>query len=60
MSVTLTVSGKVTSIGGNVSGEINGSTATVTFNNYGNGFEANSTVGPIYMAVTGDGNFSLS
>lgn len=59
VTVTLKVKGSVTSIGGNVSGSVNGSTATITFNNYGNGIEANATVGPIYMAVTGTGDFSL-
>lgn len=60
-SVTLTfkVNGTVNSIGGNVSGSVNGSTATVTYDNYGHGFEANSTVGNIYMHVTGVDPFSL-
>ena len=60
-SVTVTVrcNGTVTSIGGNVSGTIHGDTAEVMFNNYGNGIEANTTVGPVYVAVTGEGDFSL-
>lgn len=59
VSVTLKVIGTVTSIGGNVSGTINGNTAVVTFNNYGNGIEGDATVGPIYMAITGTGEFGL-
>ena len=53
VTVEMKVRGTVTSIGGNVSGIVNGSTASITFNNYCNGIEANTTVGPIYMAVTG-------
>ena len=59
VSVTVKVNGNVTSIGGNVSGQINGATATITFNNYGNGIDAKTTVGPIYVAVTGTGDFSI-
>lgn len=59
VSVTVAVKGNVTSIGGNVSGTINGSTATITSNNYGNGFKANESV-TFYMAITGSGDFSLS
>ena len=59
VTVTLKANGNVSSIGGNVSGTVSGSTASVTFNNYGNGIEANATVGPIYMLVTGNGDFSL-
>lgn len=59
VTVELKVKGKVTSIGGNVTGTINGSTAKVTFNNYGNGIEAKASTGNIYMAVTGEGDFSL-
>ena len=39
--------------------DMNGSTATVMYDNYGQGFEANSTVGNIYMHVTGVDPFSL-
>ena len=59
VTVTLKVHGNVKSIDGVVSGSVNGSTATITFNNYGNGIEANSTVGPVYMHVAGVGVFSL-
>lgn len=59
VTVMLNVHGNVTSIGGNVSGAVNGNTAVVTFSNYGNGIEGGATVGPIYMAVTGTGDFSL-
>ena len=60
-SVTVTVSchGKVNSIGGNVSGVIQGDTAQVTFNNYNNGIEAKATLGPIYVLVTGEGDFGI-
>ena len=60
ITVTVNVSGNVTGISGNVSGVINGNTADITFNNYGNGIEAGATIGPVYMAVTGTGEFSLS
>ena len=59
ITVTVKVNGTVTSIGGNVTGVINGTTADVTFNNYGNGIEANGTYGNIWMKVTGTGDFSL-
>lgn len=59
ISVNLKVNGNVTGISGNVSGTINGSTATVTFNNYGNGIAPNATYSGLYMAVTGTGDFSL-
>lgn len=60
-SITVTVScyGTVTSIGGNVSGVVNGDTAEITFNNYGNGINANETVGPTYVLVTGVGEFGI-
>lgn len=58
VSVTVAVKGNVTSIGGNVSGTVNGSTAAISSNNYGNGFKANESV-KFYMAVTGTGDFSL-
>lgn len=58
VSVTVKVKGKVNSIGGNVTGVVNGNTATVSCNNYGNGFEAGKSA-TFYMAVTGEGDFSL-
>ena len=58
VSVTVKVKGTVTSIVGNVSGTVSGSKATITCNNYGNGFAAHAS-GTFYMAVTGSGEFSL-
>ena len=61
ITVTVNVSGTVSSISGNVTGTPNGDHADITFNNYGNGMSigANTTVGPLYMEVTGSGDFSL-
>lgn len=59
VTVKVKVKGEVTSIGGNVTGTVSGNTATITFNNYGNGIEANTTTGAIYVAVTGNGDFGL-
>ena len=55
-------SGKVTSVSGNVSGAISadGKTVTITSNNYGNGFDGNSSA-TFYMEVRGeDGSFTLN
>ena len=59
VTVEAKAKGHVSSIGGNVSGVVEGDKARITFNNYGIGIEAGDTVGPIYMAVTGEGDFSL-
>ena len=59
ITVTLKLIGNVTGIDGNVTAVINGNTATVSFDNYKNGIEANSTTAPIYMHVTGTGDFSV-
>lgn len=58
VSVKLKVNGTVTKIDGGVSGTISGNTATVTYNNYGNGIGPNATV-VCYMHVEGVGEFSL-
>ena len=58
ITVTVDVVGNVTSIGGNVTGTVKGNKATITSNNYGNGFAANTSA-TFYMAVTGTGEFSL-
>lgn len=58
VSVVLSVKGDVKTIGGNVSGTVSGTKAAVTSNNYGNGFDAHTSV-TFYMAVTGTGDFSL-
>ena len=59
ISVTVTCVGNVTSIGGNVSGEIYGNTAKVTFRNYGNGIGPHQSYNDIYMSVTGTGDFDV-
>ena len=59
LTVTVSCNGTVTSIGGNVSGNVNGDTADITFNNFGNGIEGGATVGPIYVLVTGQGDFGI-
>lgn len=59
VSVTVSCVGTVTSIGGNVSAALNGDTAEITFNNYGNGIPANSSTEPVYVLVTGDGDFRI-
>lgn len=60
VSVTIPVNGTVTGIGGNVTGVDNGDgTWTLTFNNYGNGIDANTTVPDIYVHVTGTGEFGF-
>ena len=58
-TVTLAVHGDVTSIGGNVSGVINGDVAEISFENYGNEVAPGGDTGAIYMAITGTGDFSL-
>ena len=59
ITVTLKLIGNVTGIDGNVTAVINGNTATVSFDNFTNGIEANSTTTPTYMHVTGTGDFSV-
>ncbi len=53
------VIGTVTSIGGNVTGIVQGDSARIIFNNYGNMIEPHTQYGPVYMAVTGEGEFGL-
>ena len=57
--VDLKANGVVSTVSGNVTGVVEGNVVHITFNNYGNGIDAGATVGPIYMAVTGTGDFSL-
>jgi len=59
-SITVKVkkNGNVTSVGGGVTGAIEGDYVTITSNNWGNGFEA-GTSASFYVAVTGTGEFSL-
>ena len=60
ISVIVSCIGTVTSIGGNVTGTLNGdNTATITFNNYGNGIARNGTYPDIYVAITGEGKFGI-
>ncbi len=59
VSITIPVYGTVTGIGGNVTSVNNGDgTWTLTFNNYGNGIEANTTL-TVYVHVTGTGEFGF-
>ena len=60
-TITVHLIGTVNSIDGNVSASINGDTAEITFNNGGNWFQLgpNSSVGPIYVHVTGSGEFRI-
>lgn len=58
-TVILKVKGKVNSISGNVTATLDGSRAVVSFNNWGNGIDANASTGSVYMAVTGEGDFGL-
>jgi Tfp pilus assembly protein PilE len=60
LSVKLTASGNITTIGGNVSGTINGDgTITVTFNNWGNPIQVDAEFQKIYMVIQGTGDFSV-
>lgn len=60
VTVTLKVNGTVTGISSwNVSVTLSGSTAKVTFNNYGNKLEPYKTYGELDMQVSGTGEFSL-
>lgn len=61
--VVLTVTkGEVVSVEGNVTGTISADkkSITISFNNYGNGINAKSSTGSIYMSITGtDGSFDV-
>lgn len=60
ISVIVGCEGTVTQIVGNVTGVVNGDgTATLTFNNYGNGIAAYGTYNNIYLQVAGQGEFCL-
>lgn len=59
ITITVPIAGDITGISGNATAVINGDgTATITFDNYNNGFEPSETVG-FWMQVTGNGDFGF-
>ncbi len=63
VTVTLTTYGNITAIYGDKDGIVcvnNGNgTVTVSFNNHGNGFDPNETIGSIPVRVVGTGDFGI-
>lgn len=59
ITITVPIAGDITGISGNATAVINGDgMATITFDNYNNGFEPNETIG-FWMQVTGNGDFGF-
>lgn len=60
VTIVIGLQGTIDQVGGNISNPIiGGNTLTVTFDNYGHGFEANETVNDVYLWVHGNGNYEL-